>query len=478
MSLRLRILGAFILVVVLTVVITIGFAYWTTQQRLNSLINKINIDKGNNLAEILSQQYTETGGWETLEEILFRLGYFYDKKLARGRLQGREEELREKIDKSVRVVVVDVEGIVLLDSYSMLPLGDFVPELGEQRASIVDLGTRQSVGYVYVDANPDYLAKESGDFLDDTLYSTTMGGLLTAAIALLLAAWLSKRITAPVTALIQATQAIAEQGDSQLLPVSSSDELGQMSAAFNQMTTTLQTQRNLRQRLIDDVSHELNTPLSVIRLEAKGLRDGLQTPQEAADQIIQEVDMLRNLVEDLNWLAETDSGELRLTLEPCSLKELLASEVERWQPQVQAQQISLSLQPLPTLPTLPILNIDKMRMSQALGNVLHNALQHTEAGGHVTVTTTLGASPTKTGQIAIITITDNGVGIASADLPHIFDRFYRTEHSRNRSSGREQGRGLGLSIARTIIEAHHGTIALASNGLGHGTTVRFELPLH
>ena len=372
MSLRWRILGAFILIVVLTVLLSVGFAYWTTQRRLNAFVSEINIAKGNDLAQILSQVYTETGGWETLEATLFRLGYFYDEELVRERLRGREEELRKRFDKSVRVVVVDVEGTVLLDSYSKLPLGEVVPELDGQRATIVDLGTRQPVGYAYVDANRDYLAKESDNFLNDTLYTTTMGGLLTAAIALLGAAWLSKRITAPVTALIQATQAIAEHGDSQLLPVTSSDELGQMSAAFNQMTTALQTQRDLRQRLIVDVSHELNTPLCVIRLEAKGLRDGLQTPKEAADQIIQEVDMLQNLVDDLNWLAETDSGELRLTIEPCSLNQLLATEVERWQQQAQAHQITLSLQPLPTLPTL---NLDRMRMSQALGNVLHNALQ-------------------------------------------------------------------------------------------------------
>ena len=115
-----------------------------------------------------------------------------------------------------------------------------------------------------------------------------------------------------------------------------------------------------------------------------------------------------------------------------------------------------------------------MRMSQALGNVLHNALQHTEADGHVTVAARLGCAATKTGKIAVITVTDNGVGIDSADLPHIFERFYRTDHSRSRRTG---GRGLGLAIARTIIEAHNGTIAVASAGLGQGTTVRFELPL-
>jgi signal transduction histidine kinase len=336
-----------------------------------------------------------------------------------------------------------------------------------QRATIFDARLRQPVGYAYVDVNREFLATESHGFLRGMLYTTAVGGLLTAAIALLLAAWLSRRITAPVTALTEATQAIAQHGDTALLPVTSSDELGQMSVAFNQMTTALQTQRDLRKRLINDVSHELNTPLSVIQLEAKGLRDGLQTPTRAADQIIQEVNMLRNLVRDLNWLAETETDELRLAVEPCSIHQLLTAEVERWQPQAQMRQIALSLQPLPEL---PMLNLDRMRMSQALGNVVYNALQHTGVGGRVTVVATM-----EMGRRVGISVTDDGVGIDAADLPHIFSRFYRTDQSRSRVTG---GAGLGLAIARAIIEAHNGTIAVTSDGIGLGTTVRFDLPLH
>ena len=291
-----------------------------------------------------------------------------------------------------------------------------------------------------------------------------IGGITTALIALLLGAWLSRRITAPVAALTQATQAIAEYGDSALIPVTSSDELGQMSAAFNQMTTSLQTQRDLRKRLINAISHELNTPLSVIQLEAHGLRKGLQSPTEAADKIIQEVKMLHNLVTDLNWLAETESDEMRLAVEACSIPQFLTAEVDRWQPQAQMQQITLSLEPLSEL---PMLYFDRMRMSQALGNVIRNALQHTEAGGQVDI-----AATQKEGGYLEISVTDNGVGIDSSELPYIFDRFYRTDNSRDRQTS---GTGLGLAIARSIIEAHNGTIAITSDGIGLGTTVCFEL---
>ena len=240
-----------------------------------------------------------------------------------------------------------------------------------------------------------------------------------------------------------------------------------MSAAFNRMTSALETQRDLRRRLINDVSHELNTPLTVIQLEAKGLRDGLQTPESASDHIIQEVDRLRDLVTDLDWLAETDHGGLRLTLEARSIHELLTAEVDRWQPQSQARQVELSLR---VSDELPDIYLDRMRMSQALGNVLSNAIHCTEAGGHIVLRAWLEGE-----KGLAFSIIDDGIGIHSADLPHLFDRFYRTDQSRSRGIG---GTGLGLAITRAIVEAHGGTNAATSDGLGQGVTLTILLPLN
>ena len=357
-----------------------------------------------------------------------------------------------------------IDGRVVKDNLSELPSGTNTPDLDGHRETIFDLTTNLPVGHVYLDVNHAFLSTESHGFLNTLLYITVIGGLLTVGVVILLAVWLSKRITAPVTALTEATQAIA-QGDTTRLPVTSSDELGRMSAAFNRMTSSLETQRDLRRRLINDVSHELNTPLSVIQLEAKGLRDGLQTPESASDHIIQEVDRLRGLVTDLNWLAETDYGELRLTLEASSISELLTAEMDRWQPQCQTRQVELSLDVRDELPGMVL---DRMRVSQALGNVLSNAISCSEAGGSVA----LNAGLESDGVLAI-SIIDDGIGIHSADLPHVFDRFYRTDQSRSRGIG---GTGLGLAITRAIVEAHGGTIAVTSDGLGQGVTVTIRLP--
>ena len=465
MSLRWRIMGSIVLVIVLTVLISVGVGYYATQSRLGVFVDQIGDDEASQLAWNLSREYTAVGGWETVDRPLFQAGYVYDEVPHREGSEEGEGETAETFHQDpVRVVIASVDGRVVKDNLSELSSGTAASDLDGHRETVFDLTTNQPVGHVYMDVNHEFLSAESHGFLNTLLYITVIGGMLTVGVAILLAAWLSKRITAPVMALTEATQAIAH-GDTTRLPVASSDELGRMSAAFNRMTSTLETQRDLRRRLINDVSHELNTPLSVIQLEAKGLRDGLQTPESASDHIIQEVNRLRGLVTDLNSLAETDYDELRLTPEASSVYGLLNAEVDRWQPQCQTRQVKLSLEVSADLPDMVL---DRMRMSQALGNVLSNAIYCSEAGGNIVLRAALESD----GALAI-SIIDDGIGIHAADLPHIFDRFYRTDQSRSRRIG---GTGLGLAITRAIVEAHGGTITVTSDGLGHGAAVTLRLP--
>ncbi len=466
MSLRWRIMGPMVLVIVLTVLISVGVGYYATQSRLGVFVAEIGVDEAGRLARSLSREYTAAGGWETVDSPLSEAGYIYDGVAQRERSEGSEEGHDELLHEDrIRVVITGVDGRVVKDNLSELSPGTAAPELDGHRETVFDLTANQPVGHVYVDVNREFLSAESHGFLSTLLYVIVIGGALTVGVAVLLAAWLSKRIAAPVTALTEATQAIA-QGDTAQLPVTSSDELGRMSAAFNRMTSALQTQRDLRRRLINDVSHELNTPLTVIQLEARGLRDGLQTPESASDHIIQEVDRLRGLTTDLDWLAETDSGELRLALETSSVHELLTTEVDRWQPQSQVRQVELSMEAPDDLPGM---ELDWMRMSQGVGNVVSNAIRCTEAGGSVVLRAWLEGE-----EVLAISVTDDGIGIGAADLPHVFDRFYRTDQSRTRGIG---GTGLGLAITRAIVEAHGGQIAVASDGPGKGVTVTFRLPL-
>ncbi|MXZ21796.1 MAG: HAMP domain-containing histidine kinase [Caldilineaceae bacterium SB0665_bin_25] len=483
MSLFWRFLGAFVLLILFSVSLSVGIGYYATLDRLDAFGGELSSKAANLVAQKLGQSYTYSNGWETLVVTVSEAG---GGRLAaageevrpieddvQGALQGEHYVLFHKRtgEDQIRVFLDVGDGYELYDDLSDLFQDRAAPKLnalrtGEQAIDVSGDSARRMVGYAILDFYKEFGATESRNFVQGLLVTTVTGGLLTVTIALLLAAWLSKRISTPVTALTEAFRTVAQRGDPALLPVTSSDELGQMSSAFNRMTTALQTQRDLRNRLLNDVSHELSTPLSIIRLEAHALGKGLQPPSQAADRIVQEVNMLGNLVRDLGWLAETESDELQLSVEPCAVDRLLSAELARWQQQAEIDRITLSLQ-LP--PDLPDFNLDPMRMSQALGNVLDNALRHTQAGGQVEVAATI-----EEGRQLTISVTDDGAGIGPADLPHVVDRFYRADQSRSRRTG---GAGLGLAITRAVVAAHGGTVSVSSDGLGRGTTVRIDLPL-
>lgn len=465
MSLRWRIFSLLILMIVLTASISLALSYFAAQRQFNLFVRELSRREADRLGARLSSAFTASMGWETLDDALAEAGYDYEDEAAdHAEGEGESEAATSEdfhIDR-IRIVVADMDGRVIADNFDELATGNLLPSLAGERREIRDLRKNIAVGFAYVDVHQSFLETESLGFVQDLLASSAIGGALTVAVAAALAASLSKVITAPVTALTKAAQAIAQQESATLLPVSSSDELGKMSAAFNQMTGALQRQRNLRKRLIHDISHELNTPLAVIQLEAKALLDELQSPNLAARHINQEVTMLRNLTNDLNWLAETDSGEWRLNRERCAINKLLASEVQRWQPQAQSRQVALSLHPLPSLPALLL---DPARIRQALGNVIHNALLHADAR-RVVVSTTVNED-----EVVEISVTDDGTGIAAHELSQIFQRGFRTEHARG------SGRGFGLDIAQTIIEAHGGSLAVKTDDSKSGTAIKIKLPI-
>lgn len=459
MSLRWRLLGAFILVILVTITASTAVSYRELNLRLNELSIKL---REEDLAGTLSRVYTADQGWQNLEESLVQYGVLVDPER---KLWAERKEIDLIKLFPYGIVVRDADGDVLIDTFAALADGGAVPVIAGDTTPIVDLNSGAAVGAVTLTVSRVYVNAETREAIAGTLRPLLIGGVITAVLAVLLAAYLSRRITDPVVTLTKATQAVASSGETQLLPVKSGDELGQMSAAFNQMMTALATQRELRRRLINDVTHELNTPLSVIRLEAQGLKNGLKPPAAAAEQIIGEVDLLSNLVYDLDWLAETDSGNLRLDKAPHAFDQLLAAEVDRWQFPAQAANVALELLPLP--PDLPTLELDGVRISQALGNLIQNGLQHTLAGGRVTVGCRVVEGWVETA------VSDTGPGIAPEDLPHLFERFYRTDPSRQRTSG---GRGLGLAIVKQIMTAHGGTVSVTSN-IGEGSWFSFRLPL-
>jgi two-component system sensor histidine kinase BaeS len=225
--------------------------------------------------------------------------------------------------------------------------------------------------------------------------------------------------------------------------------------------------------MVADIAHDLRTPLAAMSLEIESIEAGFQTPAQATASLREEITCLQRLVEDLRLLSLIDADQVRLQLERTPLHTFLYTVLDFWQTMADESGRCLKAE-LPA--DLPVASIDAPRMRQVLGNLIDNAIRHTEPGG----TITLGARASD-GKIAIW-VTDDGEGISPTDLPHVFDRFYRADPSRARGAGRDNtgsggssGSGLGLSISRRLVEMHGGAIGVRST-VGRGTIFTIELP--
>ena len=293
-----------------------------------------------------------------------------------------------------------------------------------------------------------------------------------ALTALVVSVWMSRRVVAPLKELTRASQRIAAGQFDQRVAVrgydpDQRDELAQLAHAFNQMAEQLEHTEQMRSQLLGDVSHELRTPLTTIKGSMEALIDGV-LPATAAtfEQIEQEADRLQRLVNDLQELSRVEAGAFALIRQPLRLAELLQTAAESVDTQFQQKGMTLIHQ----WPAgLPVIQGDHDRLLQVLINLLSNACQYTPPGGEVRLVALLLKDE------VVISVKDNGIGILPEHLPHLFTRFYRVDKSRSRQAG--GGSGIGLTIARHLVEAHGGRIWAESAGVGEGSTFTFALPV-
>lgn len=280
---------------------------------------------------------------------------------------------------------------------------------------------------------------------------------LAATLAALALSYLfSRSVVAPVLAMSRATQRIAEGRYDERVQVIGADELAQLAMRFNQMAEKLAQVETMRRRLIGDVSHELRTPLTAIKGSMEGLMDGvLPANNETYQQIHLEADRLNRLVDDLQELSRVEDRAYQLDFRPLDVASLARTVIKRLAPRAESKRIILDLELTPDLP--PLL-ADEDRAIQILTNLTGNALQYTPEGGRVTI------SAKRVNDEIQISVRDTGIGIPPEHLPHIFDRFYRVDKSRSRANG--GGSGIGLTIARALVEAQGGRIWVESEGEG------------
>lgn len=290
--------------------------------------------------------------------------------------------------------------------------------------------------------------------------------VLSATVIAVLVSWLlSRSIVSPVQAIMSASQRIAAGHYDERVNAQGADEIAQLAARFNQMASHLEQVETMRRQLIGDVTHELRTPLTSIKGYMEGLVDGvLPANAETFNQIHHEADRLSRLVDDLQELSRVESKAYSLGVRSVSVSSLVQTTLKRLSPQATAKRITLRS----NLPAdLSLIHADEDRITQVLVNLTANAIQYTPEDGEVTL------SAARHGDEIHISVKDTGIGIPQEHLANIFTRFYRVDKSRSRNAG--GGSGIGLTIARHIVEAHGGKIWVQSGGEGKGSTFSFSL---
>lgn len=304
------------------------------------------------------------------------------------------------------------------------------------------------------------------------IFEATLYAILPSVlIALVLSVVMSRQLVRPLQQMTQAADRIAdghytERLPEDTVPVEAQDELGQLAVRFNRMTEQLEQVEDMRQKLVGDVAHELRTPLTVIKGSLEGLMDGVMPPDEHTyERIFRQVERMDRLVNDLQELYRIEEGVIELKIKPVDAVKLLSNLVETMQINFSVNNIALNLQ----VPEVPVLVLaDEDRFEQVMINLLSNALQATPASGQTSV------QIEKMGQMARISVADTGIGIAPEHLEKVFSRFYRVDESRSRRAG---GSGIGLTVAKKLVEAMNGHIWAESAGRDQGSVFSFTLPL-
>lgn len=290
--------------------------------------------------------------------------------------------------------------------------------------------------------------------------------------ALVLSLFISRRVVLPVQEMMVASQRIADGRYDERVGVPGSakredlDELGRLAQSFNQMATCLEQSETRRLELIGNVAHELRTPLSSIQGYMEGLIDGvLPAEAETFQQVHLEAARLQRLVHDLQELSRVEARAFELKLQPAPVSRLVETVTARLGRQFEDKGVALETD---IAPDLPFVQADEGRIGQVLLNLVGNALQYTPPEGRVTI------RARRQGDVVLLAVQDTGIGMAPDHLPHVFERFYRVDKSRSRAGG---GSGIGLTIARHLVEAHGGQIQAASDGPGRGSVFSFTLPV-
>ncbi|MDD2921695.1 MAG: ATP-binding protein [Anaerolineales bacterium] len=433
-----------ILAILVVSLFSTGVIALFTRISTNREFNRFVSDKyKSELVSQIAKYYQEKQTWDGVEALFDR------------------DRFNADLDRRLFFSIADTSGNILVAGENHR-IGEKI-KAGELNAGAKIQVEEKTVGVLIINAPPNRNPLED-QFIHRINNSILLGAIGTIILAFILGAILSRTITRPIRELTKATHEIANGKFDQQVPVRSRDEIGDLAASFNKMNDDLARSLNLRKQMTADIAHELRTPLSLIIGHAEAVHDGVLPPSAENFEIIrEEAERLENLVNDLRTLSLADAGELSAEFQPVEINKFLSDIQSHYLIPFSSRRVTLDLEAAPVFLQA---NLDPIRFSQALTNILDNALRHTPEGGRVVI------SAKQIGDEIEIAIADNGEGIAPEEAARIFDRFYRTDESRTRDHD-AGGSGLGLAITKSIIEMHKGKIwAESEKGKGMRMVIR------
>jgi signal transduction histidine kinase len=466
-SLNLRLLAAFTLVIIVTLGAAFFFIYQSTQNEIVQMGERLELNQDTRMQMELSRYYQFVNNWDGIQPYITQWGELYER----------------------RIILADKDNVVVADSETTL-VGENYDEnlVGQEMAEIPISPNGQMLQIILPNRDVHIQVMSPAPNIVGTLYvvhggfpgaaGTALqitynsigswfiwGGLLAVGLAILLTFLLSRRILSPVKALIGAARRFGKGDFSHRVAYKSKGELGELAQSFNLMAEDIEQAQRLRQNMVADVAHELRTPLSNLKGYLEAISDGVIKPnKKTIHSLNEEATSLSHLVADLQELSLVDAGELKITKRKEDINKFIQETMAVLQPKANAKKISLTTD-LPK--ELLRVNIDAHRIKEVLCNLVDNAIVHTDKGGQIII------AVQKQDNMVAVSVLDTGEGIPEKELPLIFERFYRVDKSRARTTG---GTGLGLTIAKRLVESHGGTITVKSQP-GQGSCFTFTLPV-
>jgi signal transduction histidine kinase len=460
-SLNFRLLAAFGLVIIVTIGAAFFLAHRATKAEIERVSDEIEASQARRVKSLLSTYRFTRGSWQDIQPYVVQLSDFY----------GR------------RIIVTDNANLVIADSADEL-IGEAYGEVSDTSQEMVIDSNTSGKGFPSINTNTPWMRGSTWNvYVEPTdesninkaatqiAFNATArfflwGGLVAIAVALVLTFILSRRILSPMRELSRAAGKLGKGDFSQRVAVDDPGELGELAVSFNTMANDLERNERLRRNMVADVAHELRTPLSNLKGYLEAINDGVIEPDaKVIESLSEESATLSHLVDELQELSLAEAGELKLISQDEDISRIIRETIMAAQAKASTKEIELTWK---ITDGLPLMKMDSYRIRQVLNNLLQNAIAHTRNGGRIEVT-----GEQRADEIAV-SVTDNGEGISAEDLPNIFERFYRVDKSRTRSTG---GSGLGLTIAKRFVEAHGGEIS-AKSEQGKGSTFTFTLPIN